>query len=299
MKEVGFVGSICTPHFLPTIYPENLPKFVAERTASLQREVDDAGLDYRLWPGAEVRLDAETTQWFERYGVPTLAGSRYVLVDYFGRFWPEFADDGIRWLIERNYKPILAHPERMGLEEDDLKDLIDRSRRRRRVVSGQLSLLRLGRRAEGCRARRRLAADEEVLLPRHRRPPPRPLADSRRRVGGGHGTRGREDAGEIVERGAEDDPQMTCLRTIQSLRPHIERFAIRHRVSGWDESTTCIVIDLLLPRPGKHGSDHAAPEASALGRLFALHVIPIRAAGRQKNDAQHRASNGASPRLRS
>jgi protein-tyrosine phosphatase len=126
LKEAGFAGSICTPHFLPTIYPENLPKFVAERTASLQREVDDAGLDYHLWPGAEVRLDAETTQWFERYGVPTLAGSRYVLVDYFGRFWPEFADDGIRWLIERDYKPILAHPERMGLEEDDLKDLIDR-----------------------------------------------------------------------------------------------------------------------------------------------------------------------------
>jgi protein-tyrosine phosphatase len=126
LKEAGFAGSICTPHFLPSIYPENLPEFVRERTEALQREIDDAGLDYRLWPGAEVRLDAETTQWFERYGVPTLAGSRYVLVDYFGKFWPEFADDAITWLIERGYQPILAHPERLGLDPDDLGDLIDR-----------------------------------------------------------------------------------------------------------------------------------------------------------------------------
>src|SRR4051812_7484366 len=70
LKDAGFVGSICTPHFLPTIYPENLPDFVRERTAALQREVDAAGLDYRLWAGAEVRLDAETTQWLDRYGVP-------------------------------------------------------------------------------------------------------------------------------------------------------------------------------------------------------------------------------------
>jgi protein-tyrosine phosphatase len=125
LKEAGFVGSICTPHFLPTVYPENTPKFVKERVASLQREIDDAKLDYRLWAGAEVRLDAETTQWFERYGVPTLADSRYVLIDYFGRFWPEFADDAISWLKERDYQPILAHPERMNIEEEDLTDLID------------------------------------------------------------------------------------------------------------------------------------------------------------------------------
>src|SRR6476619_3874967 len=71
LKEAGFVGSICTPHFLPSVYPENLPELVRERTELLQDEVNAAGLDYRLWPGAEVRLDAETTQWFERFGVPT------------------------------------------------------------------------------------------------------------------------------------------------------------------------------------------------------------------------------------
>jgi protein-tyrosine phosphatase len=126
LKEAGFVGSICTPHFLPPIYPENLPAFVKERTELLQREIDAAGLDYQLWAGAEVRLDPETTQWFERYGVPTLAGSRYVLVDYFGKTWPEFADEAIAWLIEHGYQPLLAHPERLGLDPDELFDLIDR-----------------------------------------------------------------------------------------------------------------------------------------------------------------------------
>src|SRR5689334_13441600 len=68
LQEAGFVGSICTPHFLPTVYPENLPALVRERTELLQDEINTAGLEYRLWPGAEVRLDAETTQWFERFG---------------------------------------------------------------------------------------------------------------------------------------------------------------------------------------------------------------------------------------
>jgi protein-tyrosine phosphatase len=126
LKEAGFAGSICTPHFLPSIYPENTPEFIRERAAALQQEVDDAGLDYRLWAGAEVRLDAETTQWLDRHGVPTLAGSRYVLIDYFGKVWPEFADETIAWLIDRGYRPILGHPERLGLDPDDLLELIDR-----------------------------------------------------------------------------------------------------------------------------------------------------------------------------
>lgn len=126
LKEAGFVGSICTPHFLPSIYPENTPEFIRERTAALQREVDAAGLDYRLWAGAEIRLNEETTQSFDRHGVPTLAGSRYVLIDYFGKFWPEFADPAIAWLVERGYQPILAHPERLNLDPDDLIELIDR-----------------------------------------------------------------------------------------------------------------------------------------------------------------------------
>jgi protein-tyrosine phosphatase len=126
LKEAGFVGSICTPHFLPAVYPENTPVFFRERTEALQSEIDAAGLEYRLWAGAEIRLDAETTQWLDRHGVPTLGDSRYVLIDYFGKFWPEFADDAITWLVERGYQPILAHPERLGLDPDDLLELIDR-----------------------------------------------------------------------------------------------------------------------------------------------------------------------------
>jgi protein-tyrosine phosphatase len=144
LKEADFLGSICTPHFLPSVYPENLPAFIRERAGLLQKEIDAAGLEYRIWPGAEVRLDVETTQWLDRHGVPTLASSRYVLIDYFGKSWPEFADETIAWLVERGYQPILAHPERLGLDPDDLLELIDRLTGAGLLLQGNLACFAAG-----------------------------------------------------------------------------------------------------------------------------------------------------------
>lgn len=122
--EHGYVGAVCTPHVTRDSFPDNTPENIAEDVLELSRAVADAGLSFRLWPGGEVRLAASTIAWFEEAGVPTLGPGRTVLVDYWGRFWPPFAVETCRWLIDRGYKVLLAHPERMDFLVGDLKQVI-------------------------------------------------------------------------------------------------------------------------------------------------------------------------------
>jgi protein-tyrosine phosphatase len=117
----GFVGTICTPHYWLEMYARNTPREIQRRVEQLSEQIDAAGLRYALWPGAEVRIAPSTISWFEEHGVPVLAGSRYVLIDYWGNTWPDYGHAVIEYLRQNNYRPILAHPERMGLEGDELE----------------------------------------------------------------------------------------------------------------------------------------------------------------------------------
>jgi protein-tyrosine phosphatase len=115
----GFVGTVCTPHVWLGEFPENTPANIARWVTALAERLADEGLEYRLWPGGEVRIAWDTISWFEEHGVPVLAGSRAVLIDYWGRQWPEYADRVIEWLFEQQYQPVLAHPERMDFGDAD------------------------------------------------------------------------------------------------------------------------------------------------------------------------------------
>ena len=118
LREAGFVGSICTPHVWIDMFPDNVPQRIAAETQRLQRELHDRGIDYTLWPGAEVRLYDGIIDWFKAYGVPTLAESRCVLVDFWDQVWPRWAESVFGWPLEHDYQPILAHPERMPARQN-------------------------------------------------------------------------------------------------------------------------------------------------------------------------------------
>lgn len=124
--ERGFSASICTPHVMPSLFPDNTPANIAEWTNLLQEAVNDAGLDYRLLPGGELRIAGGMTDWMNEHGVPTLAGGRHVLIDLWEGDWPEAGDEICRYLLNRGYTPILAHPERMPLADDVIEKLLGR-----------------------------------------------------------------------------------------------------------------------------------------------------------------------------
>ena len=128
LKAAGFVGSICTPHIWPDLLPVNTPEHIHAFVAHFQDELRTAGIDYHIWPGGEFRLFKDAINWMKEHGVPTLAQSRCVLIDHWLDNWPRWTDKGLRWLIDQGYRPILAHPERMPMTQnqpDKLNELID------------------------------------------------------------------------------------------------------------------------------------------------------------------------------
>ena len=128
LKECGFVGSICTPHIWPELFPQNLPEHIRAWTIQLQQRIDDHGIEYRLWPGGELRLFKGVLDWMKRHGAPTLADSRCVLVDLWEEHWHNWIDEALDWLLAEDYLPILAHPERIGIHDlpERLTRLTDR-----------------------------------------------------------------------------------------------------------------------------------------------------------------------------
>ncbi len=108
----GYGGSICTPHIWPTVYT-NAPDHIRAWTIQLQQQIRVAGLSYTVWPGGELRLFEGAVEWMKQHGVPTLADSKCVLVDFWEDEWPNWTGDCFRWLLDGGYQPILAHPERL------------------------------------------------------------------------------------------------------------------------------------------------------------------------------------------
>lgn len=141
LRKQGFRGTVCTPHILPTIYPHNTPANVAEEVARLRATLRERGIEYELWTGGEVRLAAETINWFETMGVPTLGDSSCVLVDYWGKTWPTFADRTLDYLQERDYQPILAHPERLDLNDQALLKITAEMARRGVWLQGNFNCI--------------------------------------------------------------------------------------------------------------------------------------------------------------
>ncbi|MEQ8786555.1 MAG: CpsB/CapC family capsule biosynthesis tyrosine phosphatase [Pirellulaceae bacterium] len=125
-KEAGFIGSVCTPHVGPSWYRNNTPDNIARWITTLREELAEAGIEYQLWDGGEVRLAEETIEWFSYWGLPTLGPGRCVLLDWWGDYWPDFGTEACEFLLENGYQPILAHPERLGLKQDEYDRVLAR-----------------------------------------------------------------------------------------------------------------------------------------------------------------------------
>lgn len=164
LKQRGFVGSVCTPHFWPFHFPMNSPERITAGVLKLQQQLESRGITYALWSGAEVRIDQDTISWMQRWGVPVLGGSRCVLVDYWGITWERYVDDTLDFLLDSGYQPILAHPERMGFDDAEMEAAVASVQQRGVWLQGNFNSLtgNEGRTAE--RWVRRLLADDRYHL---------------------------------------------------------------------------------------------------------------------------------------
>ena len=122
LKAAGFTGAICTPHIWPYNYPHNTTEHIYAWTMQLTRDLQQHDVEFVLWPGGELHFDKDAMSWLTTQPVPTLAGSNFVLFDFWEDKWPaKWLDEVINWLFQNEYQPVLAHPERYG----NIKDVYD------------------------------------------------------------------------------------------------------------------------------------------------------------------------------
>lgn len=111
----------CTPHIYPGLY-ENSKSGIRAAIVSLQAEFDQRSIPLRLVEGADVHLDPDLVKGIAVGRVPTLAGSRYLLLEPPHHVAPPRFQDEVFKLMVAGYVPVITHPERLTWIEDHYEE---------------------------------------------------------------------------------------------------------------------------------------------------------------------------------
>lgn len=107
----------CTPHIYPGMYDNNATGIRAA-IAQLQARLDEEGIGLRLVEGADVHLDTDLAGAIRDGRVPTIAGSRYLLLEPPHHVAPPGFEQRVFELMTAGITPVITHPERLSWVED-------------------------------------------------------------------------------------------------------------------------------------------------------------------------------------
>ena len=108
----------CTPHIYPGLY-ENTRQSIRTAISAFQGELDQRGIAIRLVEGADVHLDVDLVTSIREGRVPTIAGSRYLLLEPPHHVAPPGFENAVFQLVMAGYIPVITHPERLSWVEDN------------------------------------------------------------------------------------------------------------------------------------------------------------------------------------
>jgi protein-tyrosine phosphatase len=108
----GIHTTACTPHIYPGVYDNN-GDAIRTAVADLQAELDREGIALRLVAGADVHLDPDLPDGLRTGRVPTIAGSRYLLLEPPHHVAPPRFEESVFTLMTMGYVPVITHPERL------------------------------------------------------------------------------------------------------------------------------------------------------------------------------------------
>jgi len=112
--EDGITHSIMTPHIYPGRW-DNGAVSIRSSMDSFKRALSDADVPLKIGMSGEMRVSLEALQMVATHQVPFLGrwGSHYViLLEMPHSHIPTGIDQMVRWLLQRNIRPLIAHPER-------------------------------------------------------------------------------------------------------------------------------------------------------------------------------------------
>lgn len=113
----GITTVACSPHIYPGLY-ENDAAGIHAAVASLQSELDARGIPLRLLAAADVHLEPGLPDAVATGRVPTLAGSRYLLLEPPHHVAPPRLEETIFDMLLAGIVPVVTHPERLTWIED-------------------------------------------------------------------------------------------------------------------------------------------------------------------------------------
>jgi protein-tyrosine phosphatase len=113
----GIHTMACTPHIYPGLYGNDASGIALARDR-LQAELDARGIALRLVCGADVHLVPGLLDGLRAGTVPTLHGSRYVLLEPSHHVKPPRFEEAVFELVAAGYTPVITHPERLVWIED-------------------------------------------------------------------------------------------------------------------------------------------------------------------------------------
>lgn len=113
----GIHTMACTPHIYPGLYGNDASGIALARDR-LQAELDARGIALRLVVGADVHLVPGLLDGLRAGTVPTLHGSRYVLLEPSHHVKPPRFEEAVFELVAAGYTPVITHPERLVWIED-------------------------------------------------------------------------------------------------------------------------------------------------------------------------------------
>lgn len=110
--ESGTTDIIATPHIIEGANHTDWQTII-QKTESLNRNAQDAGIPIRVYAGAELEMNWDILSLLktgqEDY---CLAGSRYALIELPANSVPNYADEFLYEVQIKELIPIIAHPER-------------------------------------------------------------------------------------------------------------------------------------------------------------------------------------------
>lgn len=112
--DTGVTIQVLTPHIHYGRY-ENQKADLQQRFAVFQDQVDSANIKIGLQLGSEVRIGTEIMQLVAQDAIPTLGeynGKKTFLLEFPRIEVPVGYENLVKWLINKNYLPIIVHPER-------------------------------------------------------------------------------------------------------------------------------------------------------------------------------------------
>ena len=107
----GIHTIVTTPHFNPGRFTWSADEQQASITA-LQCEIDAAGIELTLLPGAEIAFSPELPQLLKSGTHLTINRAPYFLLEFRPQAVPANIEQFLSTLMDAGYLPVIAHPER-------------------------------------------------------------------------------------------------------------------------------------------------------------------------------------------